>query len=120
MSSAAGSACGRPPAAVTARATTRPSLTTTQPTDGLGQVLPRPRRARASAARMWAASSAGEGRGADIDRLGGFAQRANEVLEVLGLAEIAIDAGKPHIGDRVHCAQRVHHQLADLLRRDVA
>ena len=33
----------------------------TQPTEGLGQVLPSPRRASASAARMWAASSAGVG-----------------------------------------------------------
>ena len=61
MSSAAGSACGRPPGAVTARPTTRPSLTTTQPTEGLGQVLPSPRRASASAARIWATSSACRG-----------------------------------------------------------
>ena len=43
--------------AVTARPTTRPFCTMTQPTEGFGQVLPSPRRARARAARICARSS---------------------------------------------------------------
>src|SRR5271165_6183701 len=149
IASASGSACGRPPEAVTARPTTRPSRTTTQPTEGLGQVVPRPRRASASAARMCAASPAapsagppaalrpisgaisGTGspavsrvestlRGSAIARLVGFAQRADEILEILRLAEVAVDAGEADIGHRIQLLQRVHHQLADLLGGDVA
>src|SRR5258708_15887454 len=121
MSRAAGSACGRPPGAVTARPTTRPSFTTTQPTDGLGQVLPTPRRASARAAHICAASSACEGRDSSaMTGLRGLAKRADEVLEILGLAEIAIDAGKADVGDRIELPQRVHHQFTDLLRRNVA
>ena len=45
------------PGAVTPRPTISPvALTTTQPTDGLGQVVPRPRRASASACAIWDSS----------------------------------------------------------------
>src|SRR5262245_4114960 len=40
-------------------------------------------------------------------------------LEILGLAEIAVDRGKPHIGDIVELAQVGHHGLADGLRGDL-
>ena len=45
---------------------------------------------------------------------------ADEVLEILGLAEIAIDRGEADIGDVVEALQPLHHQLADLLGRDLA
>src|SRR5215471_5459899 len=41
-------------------------------------------------------------------------------LEILGLAKVAIDGGKTHIGDVVELAQMLHDDLADGLRRDVA
>ena len=41
-------------------------------------------------------------------------------LEILGLAEIAIDRGEAHIGDIVEVAQIGHHRLADRLRRNLA
>src|SRR5262249_22682128 len=40
--------------------------------------------------------------------------------EILGLAKIAIDRGKAHIGDIVERAQVLHHHLADGLRRNLA
>src|SRR6185437_4742103 len=40
--------------------------------------------------------------------------------EVLGLAEVAIDRRKTHIGDVVELAQMLHHDLADRLRRNLA
>ncbi len=43
---------------------------------------------------------------------------AEHGLEVLGLAEIAIDRGEAHIGDVVELAQMLHHDLADRLRGD--
>src|SRR5215475_2499148 len=45
---------------------------------------------------------------------------AKQRLEILGLAEIAIDRRKAHIGDVVEGAQRLHHHLADDLGRDLA
>src|SRR5690348_1163212 len=53
-------------------------------------------------------------------RLRRFAEGPNESLEVLRFTEIAIDAGKADVGHRIHLTQRVHHQLADLLRGNVA
>src|SRR6185369_17687217 len=41
-------------------------------------------------------------------------------LEILGLAEIAIDRREAHIGDVVERAQRLHHQLANGLGRHLA
>ena len=40
-------------------------------------------------------------------------QVADQVLEILGLAEILVDAGEAHIGDLVEAGQRLHHQFAD-------
>src|SRR3546814_14586700 len=45
--------------------------------------------------------------------------RANEILEILGLAKISVDRGEPHIGDRIESGKRRHHPLADLLRRNL-
>src|SRR5215813_8837181 len=45
---------------------------------------------------------------------------AQERLEILGLAEIAIHRRKAHIGDVVEGAQRLHHHFADDLGRDLA
>src|SRR5208282_4467964 len=58
--------------------------------------------------------------GSAIAWLVGFAQRADESLEILRLAEVAVDAGEADIAHRIQLLQRVHHQLADLLGRDVA
>src|SRR5260370_21255708 len=41
-------------------------------------------------------------------------------LEILGLAEIAIDRGEAHIGDVVELSQRLHDRLADGLGGDFA
>src|SRR5690242_12168652 len=111
MARASGSACGRPPGAVTARPTTLPSLTITQPTDGLGQLLPSPRRASPRAARICEKSS--------ITPLCGLAQLAEKGLEVLGLAEVAIDRGEADIGDGVDLLERLHHHFTDVLAGDV-
>src|SRR5580658_3186574 len=46
-----------------------------------------------------------------------FGQRR---LEILGLAEIAVDRGEAHIGDVVELAQMRHHGLADRFGRDLA
>src|SRR5258707_12618489 len=40
-------------------------------------------------------------------------QLAQHCLEVLGLAEIAVDRGEADIGDVVKAAQAFHHGLAD-------
>src|SRR5580704_2903735 len=103
------SACGRPPSWVRPRPITRPSRTITQPTAGLGQVRPSDRRASASVARIIASVL-------EV----GLGEVGDELLEVLGLAEIAIDRGEAHIGHRIERAQRVHHQLTDLRRGNLA
>src|SRR5262249_18608816 len=84
----------------------------TQPTDGLGHTRPSPRRASPKAACRWAASRA--------SIFGTSRELAEEVFEVLGLAEITIDRGEPHIGDGVERRESVHHHLADDVRRDFA
>jgi len=112
-----------PPRCVQPRPTTCPFLTMTQPTDGLGQTAPRPRRASASAARIAARSveafcgvSVADGRPPSI-----VIRRdpPDEFAEILGLAEIAVDRGKADIGDLVERRQRLHDQLADHVARDV-
>src|SRR5437899_3558597 len=45
---------------------------------------------------------------------------ADERLEILRLAEILVDRGEAHIGDRVEAAQAFHDEVADLLGGDVA
>src|SRR5258707_11531008 len=121
--SASVSPCGRPPRCVQPRPTTYPFLTMTQPTDGLGQTVPRPRRASASAACIMARSveafcgvSVADGRPPSI-----VIRRdpPDEFAEILGLAEIAVDRGKADIGDLVERRQRLHDQLADHVARDV-
>src|SRR5206468_8397748 len=108
-SSASTSACGRPPSCVRPRAMMWPSLAMTQPTAGFGQVRPSDRRASASAARIIASVL-------EV----GLGEIGDELLEVLGLAEIAVDRGEAHVGHRIERAQRVHHQLADLRGRNLA
>src|SRR6185437_16725202 len=97
------------------RPTTSSSFTITQPTAGFGQTVPSPRRARLSAARMKGASFI-----ASIVAVGVGADAADEFAEILRLAEIAIDRGKAHIGNLIERRQRLHHQLADHVTRDVA
>src|SRR5689334_21411493 len=59
MESAIASAWGRPPGWVQPRPTTTPSLTTMQPTDGLGRLSGRPRSASRAAAASQSASERG-------------------------------------------------------------
>ena len=119
------SAWGRPPGAVSPRPTISPvALTTTQPTEGFGQVVPRPRLASARACAMWDSSLAlmcrfygstsvvgGSGL---LGRLAA-GQLAEQSLEVLGLAEVLVDRCKPYIGHIVERLQRFHHQPANRL-----
>src|SRR5208282_4413429 len=105
------SAWGRPPLCVQPRPTMRPSRTRMQPTAGFGHTLPRPRRARPSAAFIWWRSA---------PSLGVATQLLDEVLEVLGLAEIAVDRGEAHVGHGVEGAERIHDELPDRLGADVA
>src|SRR5439155_16600250 len=99
------SPCGRPPCPVQPRPTTRPSLTMTQPTDGLGQTVPRPRRANASAARIIARSiEVFFGRSVGDDRPASIVIRRDppdEFAEILSLAEIAVNRGEADIGNLV-------------------
>src|SRR5690606_29337532 len=44
---------------------------------------------------------------------------ADDLLEILGLAEIAIDRGEADIGHAVEVAQPFHDEFADLLARDL-
>ncbi len=43
-------------------------------------------------------------------------QGIQEGLEVLRLSEVAIDRGEAHVGDLIQIGERVHDQLADVLR----
>src|ERR1700748_1246847 len=74
-----------------------------QPTAGFGQTRPSPRSASASAARMCSRSVA----------LLGVAKLVHEGLEILRLAEVAIDRGEADEGDLVEVGERVHDRLAD-------
>ena len=108
-----------------------PSLTTTAPTAGLGQVRPSPRRPSVSASCMkrgrplWPSQRSRKlvfqdaedhlrTRRSTFVIAGEFAEHG---LEILGLAEIAIDRGEAHIGDIIELAQMLHHDLADRLGR---
>src|SRR5215468_3846291 len=53
-------------------------------------------------------------------RLALLRQFVEHGLEILGLAEIAVDRGEAHIGDVVERAQRLHHHLAHRLGGDFA
>src|SRR3954452_4064580 len=48
------------------------------------------------------------------------ADPADELAEILGLAEIAVDRGEAHIGDLVETGQRLHHEAADDIARNLA
>src|SRR5262249_674689 len=52
-------------------------------------------------------------------RLAVVGQLIERRLEVLGLAEIAVNRGEAHIRHVVELAQMLHHRLADGLRRDL-
>src|SRR3954452_6634535 len=81
----------------------------TQPTAGLGQTRPNPRSASSSAARMCSMSVA----------LFVVAKLVDEGLEILRLAEIAIDRSEADEGDLVEIGERVHHRLADGVALDL-
>src|SRR5260370_29144725 len=54
--------------------------------------------------------------------IGSFAvsgDAADELAEILGLAEIAVDRGEADIGDLIEDRQRLHYLLADLLAADL-
>src|SRR5262249_26440988 len=44
---------------------------------------------------------------------------ADKFAEILGLAKIAVDRGKAHIGDLIERRQRLHHQFTDHIARDL-
>src|SRR5579871_2387303 len=108
------SAWGRPPGWVQPRPTTRPPRTRTAPTAGLGHARPSPRPASASAARICSRSAS------DLFGLALATELAHEFLEVLGLAEVAIDGREAHIGHLVEAGERVHHHFADDGGRNLA
>src|ERR1043166_4291706 len=95
----------------------------TQPTEGFGQVVPRPRRAKASAARIIArsveASSRREVVGARPPSIVIRGDPPDKFAEILSLAEISVDRGEADIGDLIECRQRFHDQFADILARDL-
>src|SRR4051812_12104702 len=105
MRKASVSACGRPPGWVLPRPITCPAGSTmTQPTAGLGATRPNPRAASRSAVRMCSRS---------VSLLVAVAKLVDEGLEILRLAEVAIDRGEADEGDLVEVGERVHHRLAD-------
>src|SRR5579875_866332 len=84
-----------------------------QPTAGLGQTRPSPRRASVSAARMMRASPIA------VPSVAFGGQAVDELAEILGLAEIAIDRSEAHVGHGIERRQHLHHQLADDLALDL-
>src|SRR5215469_3522648 len=48
------------------------------------------------------------------------ADAADELAEILGLAEIAVDRGEAHIGHLIEAGERLHHEAADHLARYLA
>src|SRR5258708_34055576 len=89
----------------------------TQPTAGLGQTSPRPRRAKAIAVRIWAISFI------ELTAYGSIvvgADPADEFAEILGLAEIAVDRGEAHISDLVETGERLHDEATDDVAWDFA
>src|SRR5437660_10237709 len=95
----------------------------TQPTEGFGQVVPRPRRARASAARIIARSvevlSRREVAGAGPPSIVIRGDPPDKFAKILRLPEIAVDRGKADIGKLIKCRQRFHDQFADVLARNL-
>src|SRR5262245_21412963 len=113
MARASVSAWGRPPGAVAPTPTIWPSFTIRQPTGGFSAVRPSARRPTRSACAISRASSLSR-RAVIVARK--FTQH---LFEILGLAEIAIDRGEPHIGDVVKGSQPLHDEIADGLRGDI-
>src|SRR5262249_49567814 len=134
------SACGRPPCWVQPRVTTSPVVSSamTARTAGLGAVRPSIRRASCSASCMKRRSIALAGMHSgrtmegsvlpvgclDADGIGRGRARlavartalgdlAQHLLEVGGLAEIAIDRGEAHISYGVEALQGLHDELAN-------
>src|SRR5689334_6188697 len=97
MESAIASACGRPPGWVQPRPTTTPSLTTMQPTDGLGRLSGRPRSARRAAAASQSVSQRG---GLLLPVCNAAARRLLTRLVALDLAlhRIDVEPGRPAEG----------------------
>src|SRR6266513_347957 len=95
----------------------------TQPTEGFGQVVPRPRRARASAARIIARSvevlSRREVAAARPPSIVIRGDPPDKFAEILRLPEIAVDRGEADIGNLIKCRQRFHDQFADVLARNL-
>src|SRR6266851_7019757 len=95
----------------------------TQPTDGLGHTVPRPRRASARAAciaaRSTAAGSLPEGWGGAPASIAIRGDPPDKFTEILGFAEIAVDRGETDVGDLVEDRQRLHDLFADLLAADL-
>src|SRR5450631_1128408 len=90
--------------------TIRPSRTMTQPTAGLGEVLPTPLRASFSARFMYVASVA------DVMVFPSallFQQILQLLHEFADIAERAVDRGEAHIGDLVHAVQLLHQPFSD-------
>src|SRR6516165_4378213 len=120
--SASVSPCGRPPGCVQPRPTTLPALTMTQPTAGLGQTIPSPRRAKASAApiafwsKRWLAD---EPPGLRLSSVAIRGDPPDEIPEILGLAEIAVDRCETDVGDLIEACQRLHHEAADNVAGDI-
>src|SRR6185312_12441394 len=67
---------------------------------------------------MWPRSSTSRAQRL-IVAVDGIADTADELAEILGFAEIAVDRSEAHIGDLVERGQRLHHQLADQIARNV-
>src|SRR6516162_1727681 len=117
--SASVSPCGRPPGWVHPRPTTRPSFRMTQPTAGFGQTVPSPRRASVSAARIALSSrrrSAGEPAPSSIAIR---RDPADEIPEILRLAEVPVDRGETDIGNLIEARQRLHDEASDHVTRDI-
>src|SRR3954452_10452784 len=51
--------------------------------------------------------------------LAAIADRAGNLREIAGLAEVLIDRGEADVGDVIDRLQTIHHRLADLARRDL-
>src|SRR6218665_626647 len=122
MSSAWVSACGRPPGAVTASPTISPSLTMTQPTEGLVRVSPVWRRDNSSARVMNRRSSAAPVTASGLEP--GIAgdlgiDFGNHLLEILRVGEIPIDRCVADEGNVIEALQRLEHLQADFFGRDL-
>src|SRR5258706_7067005 len=111
--SARSSACGTPPSAVRALASTRRPFATSAPTHGFGAVRPRPRSATRTAARIHAPSAS-----ESVTVFG--RQIVHGVAEVLDRAEAEIHRHEAQPRDRIERAQLRLHFVADARAGDLA